>query len=35
MDIPLMGGSFTWSSNKDPPSWSRIDIFLVSSDWEF
>jgi hypothetical protein len=34
MDNPLVGGSFTWSSNQDLPSWSRIDIFLVSQDWE-
>jgi hypothetical protein len=34
MDIPLVGGSFTWSSNRDPPSWSRIDRFLVSPSWE-
>ena len=34
MDIPLVGGSFTWSSNQGLPSWSWIDIFLVSQDWE-
>jgi hypothetical protein len=34
MDIPLVGGSFTWSSNRDLPSWSRIDRYLVSLDWE-
>jgi hypothetical protein len=34
MDIPLMGGSFTWYSNKDPSSWSKIDRFIVSFDWE-
>lgn len=33
-DIPLAGGSFTWSSNRDLPSWSRIDIFLISPEWE-
>jgi hypothetical protein len=31
MDIPLMGGQFTWSNGS---SWSRIDRFLLSSGWE-
>jgi hypothetical protein len=31
MDHPLAGGSFTWSNNT---SWSRIDCFIVSLDWE-
>jgi len=30
MDIPLVGGSFTWSNYRDPPSWSRVDRFFVS-----
>ena len=30
MDLPLAGGSFTWSISQDPPLWSRIDRFLVS-----
>jgi hypothetical protein len=34
MDIPIVGGSFTWSSNWDLPSWSQIDRFLVSLNWE-
>lgn len=34
MDIPLVGGIFTWSNNRDPPAWSRIDKFLLSLDWE-
>lgn len=33
-DIPLARGSFTWSSNQDHPSWSRLDRFLISPDWE-
>jgi hypothetical protein len=32
MDIPLVGGKFTWSNNNK--CWSRIDRFLFSSDWE-
>jgi hypothetical protein len=34
MDILSVGGSFTWSSIRDLPSWSRIDKFLVSPNWE-
>ena len=35
MDIPLVDGSFTWSSNKDSLFWwSRTDRFLVSLIWE-
>jgi hypothetical protein len=30
-DLPLARGLFTWSNNS---SWSRLDMFLVSSDWE-
>jgi hypothetical protein len=31
MDLPLAGGLCTWSNSR---SWSRIDRFLVSPDWE-
>ena len=31
MDIPLEGGSYTWSNSL---SGSRIDRFLFSSEWE-
>lgn len=34
LDLPLLEGQFTWSNNQDPPSKSRIDKFLLSSDWE-
>jgi hypothetical protein len=34
MDIPLVGGNFTWSNSQDHPSWSRIDMFLLSPNWE-
>jgi endonuclease/exonuclease/phosphatase family metal-dependent hydrolase len=34
MDLPLYGGSFTWSNNRDSPSLSRIDRFLISLTWE-
>jgi hypothetical protein len=34
MDIPLVGGSFTWSGNHDPLVWSKVDRFLLSLDWE-
>ena len=31
MDLPLAGGVSTWSNNR---SWSRLDRFLISSEWE-
>ena len=34
IDLPLEGGSYTWSSSLDQPSMSRIDRVLVSHDWE-
>ena len=34
IDLPLEGGSYTWSSGLDQPTMSRIDRVLVSYDWE-
>ena len=34
MDLPLVGGSFTWSNNRETPFWSGIDRFLISPKWE-
>lgn len=34
MDIPLVGGKFTWSNNCDDQCWSRIRRFLLSPYWE-
>ena len=33
-DLPLQGGLFTWSEGRNGRSMSRLDRFLVSSDWE-
>lgn len=34
MYIPLMGGMSAWSNNLELPSWSRIDRFSLTLDWE-
>jgi hypothetical protein len=34
LNLPLMRGRFTWSSNQDNPSMSRLDKFLVSLEWD-
>jgi hypothetical protein len=34
VDIPLVGGQFTWSNNQEDEIWSRIDRFLLSLSWE-
>ncbi|KAG6633159.1 hypothetical protein CIPAW_12G029100 [Carya illinoinensis] len=31
VDLPLAGGAATWSNNQ---SWSRLDNFLISQEWE-
>ena len=33
LDIPLEGGKFTWSNNRELPSMSRLDRFLFSTKW--
>uniref|UniRef100_A0A2N9GWZ4 Reverse transcriptase domain-containing protein n=1 Tax=Fagus sylvatica TaxID=28930 RepID=A0A2N9GWZ4_FAGSY len=34
MDIPMEGGRFPWSNNRENAAMSRIDRFLYSGDWE-
>jgi hypothetical protein len=34
MDLPLTGGSFMSNNNQEISSWSHIDRFLVSLDWD-
>ena len=34
IDIPLQGGSFTWSNSREVVSKARLDRFLFSTDWE-
>uniref|UniRef100_A0A2N9EHP5 Reverse transcriptase domain-containing protein n=1 Tax=Fagus sylvatica TaxID=28930 RepID=A0A2N9EHP5_FAGSY len=33
VDLPLVGGIFTWSNNREISSMSRLDRFLFSADW--
>ena len=33
-DLPLLGGSFTWSGGLNNQAHSRLDCFLVSEGWE-
>ncbi len=33
VDLPLLGGIFTWSNNREVSSMSRLDRFLFSADW--
>ena len=33
-DLPLQGGSYTWSGGINDRSMSRLDKFLVTADWE-
>lgn len=32
-DMPLLGRSFTWSNSQELEKWSRLDRFLLHSDW--
>ncbi|KAK8539037.1 hypothetical protein V6N13_110243 [Hibiscus sabdariffa] len=32
IDLPLVGGKFTWSNGRHMPSFSRLDRFLLSQE---
>ena len=34
IDLPLQGGSFTWSNSREVASKARLDRILFSADWE-
>ena len=33
IDLPLQGGSFTWSGGFQNQAWARLDRFMVSPSW--
>lgn len=33
VDLQMGGASFTWSNHQSTPAMSRLDRFLVTSDW--
>ena len=34
VNLPLVGGNFTWSNSREVASRSRLDRFLLLVDWE-
>jgi exonuclease III len=34
VDMPMSGGNFTWTNNREVSSMSRLDRFLFTSDWD-
>ena len=34
IDLPLQGGSFTWSNSRKVTLKARLDKFLFSANWE-
>ena len=34
IDLPLQGGTFTWSNSREVASKARLNRFLFSADWE-
>lgn len=32
-DLQLLGRSFTWSNSQEMEKWSRLDRFLLHSEW--
>ncbi|XVF79317.1 hypothetical protein PTKIN_Ptkin14bG0211600 [Pterospermum kingtungense] len=33
IDLPLVGGKFTWSSNRESPTFCRLDRFLIAAEF--
>ncbi|XP_038996102.1 uncharacterized protein LOC120120551 [Hibiscus syriacus] len=34
LDLPLVGGRFTWCNNRVPPTFVRLDRFLLTAEFE-
>ncbi|CAL5430761.1 unnamed protein product [Camellia sinensis] len=33
VELPMLGRKFTWSNSRDNGNWSRIDRFILESEW--
>jgi hypothetical protein len=34
IELDLSGRHFTWSNNRNPPTYEKLDRFLVSPEWD-
>jgi hypothetical protein len=34
IELELSGRLYTWSNNRNPPTYEKLDRFLVSLEWD-